>query len=291
MDPLLFFQAVKSGLLIGSVYGLMSVGFTLIIGVMGIANFAQSEWVTLGMILSYVLYTTVGIDPLLSLPLLFVGGFVLGVLVERFVIFKAIDAPFVTQLGVTLALLYIMRYTYLLTWGPFPKEISTWYSVHSINVSSIQLSVPMMIAGILASVLCILLYPLLKHTRLGLAIRASAQNRDLAFIHGINMPLVYMIAFGIGVGLTCIAGGLLSLSYYISYDAGATYALIIFLVIAIGGCRSLLGSVVGGLIIGLIQAVSATVFSPSMKYAFIALLFLLITALRPQGLFVRRGQL
>ena len=284
-------QMVVTGVLLGLLYALASVGLNLIWGIIGIINFSQAEYLMLGMFTAYWLYQLLGLDPLLSLPVAFFVTFLLGAVVQRFAINRVLNAPALTQVAVTFALLLIIRYTALMLWGPDSRSTITWYSEKSLSVGSVLISYPMLISSILAALSTLLLFLFLTRTDTGIALRATAQDRATAQLYGIEAVKMYTLAFAIAVGITGLTGALFSTIYWIMPEVGAIFSVLMYTVVVLGGLRSLLGCFVGGIIVGLVECLSAFYITPSMKDVPVFLLLLIILVIKPSGLFARKGAL
>ena len=240
-------QAVVNGILIGGVYALISVGLTLIFGIMHVVNFAQAEFLMLGMFGAFVAWSIFGIDPIVSALVVGVILFCLGALIER---------TLIVGLGI------VLRNGAAVVFGNDFHSVQTAYQTRTIDIGSLSISVPYLLAFSFAAVSAVLLYLFLQRTKFGRAMRATAQNRDAAILLGISPRKNYMVAFGLGIGLTGLAGAVI-LPYTTVYPtAGTQYILIMFTVVVLGGLSSIYGAMISGLIVGMIQSVS-TVFLPT----------------------------
>lgn len=282
-------QAVIDGIMIGSLYALATGGLVIIWGIMEIVNFAQAEFLMLSMYISYWFFILFGIDPILCIPIAFITIFLLGAVIQRSCIQPVLNAPVLTQVAVTFALLLILRNAALIMWGPDPRSIITWYSDKSLVMGGIFFSYPKLASLIITIVSFGIFYLFLIKTNVGIALRATAQNRLAAQLLGIDVHKMYILAFGLGTGFAAVAGVLFSTIYSITPEAGVLILLIIFVVVVLGGFRSLFGTIVGGLIIGITESVSALFISPSMKDIPVYILFFIILMVRPTGLFGRKG--
>lgn len=255
-------QAVVNGILIGGVYALISVGLTLIFGIMHVVNFAQAEFLMLGMFGAFVAWSIFGIDPIVSALVVGVILFCLGALIERTLIEPIIKTPVFSQIFLTVGLGIVLRNGAAVVFGNDFHSVQTAYQTRTIDIGSLSISVPYLLAFSFAAVSAVLLYLFLQRTKFGRAMRATAQNRDAAILLGISPRKNYMVAFGLGIGLTGLAGAVI-LPYTTVYPtAGTQYILIMFTVVVLGGLSSIYGAMISGLIVGMIQSVS-TVFLPT----------------------------
>ncbi len=274
------------GILIGSIYALVGVGLALIWGVMEIINFAHGDYMMLGALTAYFLYLA-GIDPLIGAVAAFVVVYVLGVLTQRAVINRILDAPLLTQIAVTFAILLIIRYGVEAAFGPYTRRIASWYANVYYHVGPLTIPLPKLIAFIVSLIVAAGLYIFLFKTDTGIALRATSQNRVVAELMGINVKKMYDLAFGIGVGIAGLAGAILALFYPIFPEMGAFFALIAFIVVVLGGFGSVFGAYLGGILIGVIESVSALFVNPALKDVVAFIIFLLIILVKPTGLFGR----
>ncbi|RLG50980.1 MAG: branched-chain amino acid ABC transporter permease [Thermoproteota archaeon] len=281
-------RAIVSGVLIGSVYSLIAMGLALIWGVMDIINFAQGDFMMLGAFTTYWLLELAGLDPLLSLPVSFALVFALGVLTQRVVIERILQAPMVSQISATFAVLMMIRYGAEAAFGPFTRRVVTSYTGTVLRFSWTTIPLTRAIAFSISLVVAALLYLFLTRTYVGLAIRATSQNRMAASLMGIDIRRMYMLAFGIGVGVSAVGGTLLSTFFPIYPEMGGFFCLIAFIIVVFGGFGSIFGAYISGIIIGVTEAVSALFISPTLKDVVAFLLFIIIILVKPRGLFGAR---
>jgi branched-chain amino acid transport system permease protein len=279
-----FLNIVMVGILLGGIYGLVSMGLNLIFGVVRIVNFAQGELVMLGMYGAYLSWFLLGIDPYLSSVIVVPVLFVLGVLIQRFVLQPLQNEPFM-QIFATFGLLILFQNVVLaITRG-------TGYSVRSevarqvISIGDINVSLPRLI--VLATVIVVALGVnwFVHNTMPGKAVRAVTQDRRSARLMGINVEKTFMLTFGAGAALAGLAGVLLSPIYTLSPQIGGNFILAAFAVVVLGGLGSVWGAFFGGFIIGLVEAFAGYYFDPALKHAIWFLIFIAVLIVRPGGLF------
>ena len=280
-------QLIINGLLLGGIYALISVGLTLIFGVLEIINFAHGEFLMLGMYASFWLFQLLGVDPYLSLLIVIPSFFLVGLAVQRIIIQPIIDAPPLNQIFATVGLSIVLQNAALFFWKADYRTVRTDYSSLVLKAGDLMISFPRLVAFFLALAMIAALLIFLKKTYTGKAITALAQQRRAAMLMGININRTYQIAFGIGIACVGAAGAILIPVYYAFPTVGALFVLIAFVVVILGGYNSLVGALVGGLIIGLVEAFSGFFLSPHLKEAIYFVIFILILLFRPTGLFGR----
>ena len=291
-----FAQAVVSGLLIGGVYSLVAMGLSLVFGVLDIINFAHGALMTIGIYASYLLFDNYGIDPYVSLLITIPLLFVVGVGIQRFAINAVMDAPVHNQLLLTLGIAIVIENLALVLFTGTPRSIELSYARNEFDLGLFSLdfpirlfgaviTLPKLIAFAVAILLAAVLYLLIHRTQLGTAIRAAAQEPEGAEMVGIDVRRIYMITLGIGAACVGAAGALVMPFLFVSPTAGATFNIIAFIVVVLGGMGSIPGALVGGLVIGLTQEMTQLFVSGSSKLMGVFVVFLAVLLVRPQGLF------
>lgn len=285
----LIIQSIVDGVLMGGIYGLVALGLTLIFGVMKIINFAQGALLMLGMYVSYWAFTLYGINPYLSIPLSAITLFIVGVFIQKTILNKMLNAPEHNQLLVTLGIMLIIENLALLFWSPDFRSVDLEGLQSTINIGEIGVNTPKLIAFVFAITLALALFWFLKHTMIGKAIRATSMNRQGAALSGINTNRINYIAFGLGSALAGIAGSLITPFFYTSPTVGATFILKGFVVVVLGGLGNFIGAIVGGLIIGISEALGGAFLPGSLKELVTYLIFIIILMVKPNGLFGRKS--
>ena len=279
-------QGVILGVLTAGVYALMASGQTLIFGVMKVVNLAQGAMVILGAYLSYQLFTSFGIDPLLAIPLTTVAMFLLGVVVQLLFLrpLRAQDRSELSLL-VTFAIALLLEGIMSVTWKTSVRSINTSYANSSWTIFGYQVTLVRLWAFLLSIAALGVLYLLLTHTRFGRAIRATVQNPESARLLGVEPNRVSAIGFGLGSATAAAAGSIYGLLY--PFNSGSHYDLIsrLLSIVLLGGLGSVAGAVVGALIVSTSSAVVASVISPSWSEMTFFVILLLVLLVRPQGLF------
>lgn len=280
----LLFQVVISGVLMGAVYALLALGLTLVTGVLNIVNFSHGSLMMLGMFTSYWLFHLAGVDPYLSLPASFVILFLIGALIQRFLMEPLIGHPHTVQLLVSLGLVLVIETIILAMWGSDSRTIRLDYE-RSIELAGAMIGLTRILAFIGAMIMALALYKFLHRTRLGIAVRAAADHKEAAMLMGVNVKRIYILVFGLGCACAGVAGSLILPFYHVEPFVGHSFLLIAFIVMVMGGMGSFAGAMVGGAIIGIVESLGTVYLPGSMALAVIFLVFIAVLLFRPQGLF------
>ena len=278
-------QVLLSGLMIGGIYALISMGLTIIFGVVRIINFAHGEFLMLAMYLVYWLNNLAGVDPYVSIIVTVPVFFLMGVLTQRIIIQPIQEAPATTKIFSTLGLGLIFANFALMVWKADFRAVKISYSTSVINIGGLSLSLSRFVAFCAALLVAILIFQFLNKTDIGKQIRAVSQHRQAALLMGIDVKKIYMLAFGIGTALVGLAGSLLMPMYYVFPSIGALFSLVAFVVVVLGGLGNMYGAFVGGLIIGLIEALAGAYVGSDLKEVVYFVIFILMLLLKPSGLF------
>jgi len=285
MSTTLFIQAFVNGLLMGSIYALVAVGLTLIFGVMNIVNFAHGSLMMMAMYTSYWLFTLFRIDPYLSMiatiPVLFFSG----LLIQRFLIDRVVEARHSIQILLTVGISLSLDNLALFLFTPDFRAISVHYQTYSLSLGEIIINYPQLIAFLLAGVLTFVLYLILKRTTLGKAIRATAVEKEGAILVGINTRQIYYLTFGLGSACVGAAGAAILPFFYCSPNVGYAFITPAFVVVVMGGMGNVFGALVGGLIIGVAESMGAIFVPGSLKQMVMFIIFMLVLLFKPRGIF------
>ncbi len=277
-------QQLADGLLIGLMYSLIAIGLTLIWGVMNIVNFAHGEFLMLGMFTSFWLFTLYGIDPIFSIPICFVGMFIMGLLIYRFIVSKVMRGPMLAQLVVTFGVSIFISNLAVYFWTPDFRLLPATILQGTWHIGGIALSIPKVAASVGSVIASVCMFFFLQRTRTGKAILATEMDREAALLMGINTERINSLSFGIGAALVGMAGGFLSTYYYVYPQVGGLFGTIAFCVVALGGFGSIEGAFIAGILVGLAQTLGGFFFDPSYKYAIVFMIYLITIWIRPQGL-------
>lgn len=278
-------QAVVTGVLLGGVYALVSLGLTLIFGVLGIVNFAQGTLLTLAMFLVYLLVDQAGLNAYLATVVAVPTLFLLGYLVQAVLLNRLMTSGETEgQLLVTLGLSLLIANLLLLAFGGEPKNIrppvdGTWHVFGAIA------PVPRVIACVGGIALALALTAVLRGTRLGLTVRSVAASAQGAALVGVNVRRVHALTFGLGTACVGAAGGLVLPFLTLTPTAGEQFTILAFVIVVLGGLGSIAGALVGGFAIGLVQTVGGLYLPGTGALLLVFAVFVLTLLLRPQGLF------
>jgi len=284
LDPWTLANAVVSGLLIGLVYGLSALGLSVIFGVIRIVNFAHGEIMVVGMFFALLMFRWLGLDPLLSVPLAAAAMFGFGYVLQLIVVSRVSHLPEHMQFLLLAAIAIMIVSALLLVFGPDAQGVHVGYAWDSVAFGELIVDYPKMFAAVAAIVVAALLLAFFKYTTTGKAIRACADNRMGAQVVGLNVGQLYALTFGIGAACLGAAGAIILLLFEVHPYLAPGYTLLAFVIVIVGGLGSLFGALVGGILIGVSEALAAVLFQPSMKSAFSFALLILVLLLRPQGL-------
>jgi branched-chain amino acid transport system permease protein len=283
---ILLAQALLNGLVIGAMYMLMAVGFTLVFGIMRVVNFAHGEFYMLGAFTGFFTYVYWEIPFVACLIIAAVIVGILGMLVERTLI-QPFRADEMSGMIATLAISVIIQNGAVLLWGPVPRAMPDIVTgTLAIGPFSFPWSRLVVIAA--AALIFVVFWIFMQRTRLGRAMRAVAQDTETALIQGIRVNYIYPLAFGISVALAALAGALMGPVFSVSPFVGLTPMLKAFVVVILGGLGSVPGAVVGGLMLGMIESFTATAFGSLVSDILQLLLVILILLVRPAGLLGQR---
>jgi branched-chain amino acid transport system permease protein len=308
-----FLQSLVAGLLMGSMYGLMCVGLTIIFGVMRVINFAQGEFMMLGMYFAYFCFAWFGTSayfdglwfPFVLALLAGPAVFLFGVVMHR-VLVNAVTGRKATQLEaqghyaqlvLTLGIALVLQNGGLFIFGSTPVSVANelsysaweWGPMVGDRVS-VFVNQAQTISAVLALLVVLIFGLVMARTRLGKSLRASADNPDAAIYMGINVDRAHRLAFGFGVGITAIGGGLLASNAPFTPYIGTEYVIIMYAGVVLGGLGSVRGAFLGGLTIGVLQQVSATILPNQLQNTVIFVCFLIIILFRPQGFFGKKDR-
>ena len=289
MQPEIFFQTLVNGLFIGGIYALVSVGLTLIYGVMLILNFAHGEFLMLGMYVAFGLFTLFGLDPYVSVPIAALVVFLIGAAIQRGLIQRVLTAHPLNQiillLGISTLIMGLVQF--FLT--AEPRNIRVPYETEVLILLGLRLSIPRLISFLASMFISVSLFLFLQYTKTGKAIRAVSQNRDAALLMGVNVKFIYLLTFGLGAAVTAMAGVFLTPNYKMIPTIGQSFSVIAFVVVVLGTMGNFIGAFFGGLIIGVVEVFAGYFLGGDMKIVASMLVFILVLLFKPAGLFGRKS--
>ena len=278
-------QALVNGLLIGGIYALVSIGVTLIFGVVKIVNFAQGEFVMLGMYISYGLATHLGFDPVASLIVSMPVLFAAGVLLQRVLIRRVLGLGDMPQIFLTFALSLLLINVALLLFTADYRTVHTSYSDASIRIGPVYVGVARLIAFAVALLLTGALEVFLRVTDLGKAMRAASQNPEVAMLMGIDPNRVFGVAVGLSLALAGAAGSLIMPFYSVNPSVGQTFVLMAFVVVVLGTLGNVRGAFIASLMMGVAESLGIQFIGADSGLIVVFAVLLLTLAVKPNGLF------
>jgi branched-chain amino acid transport system permease protein len=284
-DPGLVTQSIATGVLLGGVYALVSVGLTLIFGVLGIVNFAQGSMLALAMYMVHSLVQSLGIPiylaMLLAVPLMFALGYVTQLLLlNKLTMSGSHEGPLLVTLGLSLFIVNVL----LMIYSGRPQSVGSAVD-GSLRVMGALLSWERVIAFLGAVAVTIALTVILRKTSFGLSIRAVASNPGGAMLVGVNVGRVYALTFAIGAACVAVAGGLMAPLVSLTPTVGEQFTILAFVIVVLGGLGNVVGAMIGGILIGLVQTVGSLYLPGSGSLIAVFAVFVLTLFLRPQGIF------
>lgn len=286
-----FMQVLVSGLLTGLLYALIAVGLSLIFGLMDVVNFAHGEFMMTAMYAVFGLWLLTTIDPVLLVPaataLMFVVGAMAYMGIVRFSMRAKANAGMV-QIFATFGLGILIQGLAQFFFTPDYQSIAnSWLGGGTINLLGVYLPLPQVFGGVVSIVAFVGLYFLISRTDFGKALEATREDQGAVALVGIDRNRVFALGWGLGAALVGLAGAVIAIFYYIHPQVGAPFALIAYVVVALGGFGSIFGALAAGIIVGLVEALAALVIPSSMKSIAVYSLYLAVVFLRPRGLFGR----
>jgi branched-chain amino acid transport system permease protein len=281
--------AVLNGLMMGAVYALVALGLTLIYGVLHIINFAHGALLTAAMFAAYFAYSVFGLDPYAAAVMLTPLFFGLGYALQRFVIGPASHGEERNVLLVTLGLAVVIENGLLYAFRADTRTLNLDYAFNVVDLGVAFIPVPRVIAFLVVLILALILWAVLSLTDTGKAIRAVAKEKLGAELTGIDVAHIYAVTFGLGTACLAIAACLLIPTYYVNPHAGNAFVLIAFTIVVLGGMGSVVGALLGGLFIGVVESLSGLYLGESLGQIGIFVIFILVLLLRPSGLFGERA--
>ncbi len=284
----IYINVAIGGILTGLVYGLMALGLSVVFGVVRVVNFAHGEMMTIAMYLAIVLFAKLGLDPLLMIAPIAIVLFVAGYFLQATVINKFITRPEHSQFLLLVAVAIIISNVLLIVFGPDAQSVQTSYSFDSYQLGSIIIDATKLYAGGTAIVVAAALMAFFRFTSIGTAIRACADNYTGAQVVGLDVNRLYALTFGLGAACVGAAGAVLVIIIDVTPALGPTYTLLAFIIVITGGLGSMAGALLGGVLIGLTEAMAGLLFTPSAKSMFAFAILVLVLLFRPQGIVGRR---
>ena len=278
---------IVMGVLLGGLYALIALGLSLVFGVMKLINVAHGDLVLFSSYFAYATMTFLGIDPILSLimgiPVLFVIGFAIQKYLMNRAFGVSMEAPLLIAFGISLILQNFQQ----ILWSPMARGLTTPYALESFSIGPFRFPLAYLLNFISALIVVLFLREFLRRTYLGKAINAASQNKRTALLMGINTGRVYAYAFAIAMATAAISGVFFGLTFPFTPTSGVSSLILAFGVVIIGGLGSMLGTFIGGMILGLAQTLGGYFFSATAQMLILYVIVLAVLAVRPQGIFGR----
>jgi branched-chain amino acid transport system permease protein len=284
----IYLNVAVSGLLTGLVYGLMALGLSVIFGVVRVVNFAHGEMMTIAMYLAVVLFAAFRLDPLLMLVPIAGVLFCLGYVMQAGPINPFINRPEHSQFMLLVAIAIIMVNALLIIFGPDARNVQTSYAFDSFAVGPLIVDATKTYAGAAAIVVAAALFAFFRFADVGKAMRACADNYTGALVVGLDVKRLYALTFGLGAACVGAAGCMMVLIIDVTPPLGPAYTLLAFVIVITGGLGSMPGALLGGVLIGMTEALAGLLFTPSAKSMFAFAILVLVLLFRPQGLLGKR---
>lgn len=282
ITPAMVGQVIISGLLSGVLYGMVALGLALIFGVMRIINVAHGPLLMLGAYTTFFLYSAFGLNPYLTVPVSMAVLFVVGVLLERTLVFRVVDAPELSSLlltfGISIALVNAAQLAFTSDLRAVEFLTGSWI------VGPFAFSKSRVIAFVFAAALTAGAFVFLKSTRLGKAIRATSQSREVAMVCGIDVGAIHRLTFGLASALAAAGGALIAVIVAIQPEMGQIWTFKSFLVIVLGGAGNYPGALVGGMLLGLVEQLASLFLTTQLSEVVAYVLLVLVLLVRPTGL-------
>jgi branched-chain amino acid transport system permease protein len=284
----IYLNVAVSGLLTGLVYGLMALGLSVIFGVVRVVNFAHGEMMTIAMYLAVALFSAYKLDPLAMLVPIAAVLFALGYVMQRGLINPFVNRPEHSQFMLLVAVALIMVNALLIAFGPDARGVQTSYAFASFALGPLIVDATKAYAGLAAVTVAASLFAFFRYTLIGKAIRACADNYAGALVVGLDVKRLYALTFAIGSACVGACGSMMVLLVDVTPPLGPTYTLLAFVIVITGGLGSMAGALLGGVLIGVTEALGGLLFTPSAKSMFTFAILVVVLLFRPQGLLGKR---
>ena len=283
----IYLNVVVQGVLTGLVYGLMALGLSVIFGVVRVVNFAHGEFAVVAMYAAFLLFSSLGLDPLVTMLPIAAAFFGLGFALQATLINPFVGRPEHDQFILLVGLGIVIVNGLLMIFGPDARAANLPYAFDSYLIGPLIIDKVRVYSAVAAVAIAAALFAFFRHTGTGTAIRACADNLTGAAVIGLNIKRLYAITFGIGLACVGAAGALMVTIADAAPSLGPAYTLLGFIIVIVGGLGSMTGALVGGILIGVSEALAGFVIAPSMKSMFSFALLIAVLVLRPRGLMGR----
>ncbi len=285
----IFFNVAIGGILTGLVYGLMALGLSVIFGVVRVVNFAHGEMMTVAMYIAVTLFSAFHLDPLVMMVPIAAVMFAFGYMLQARLINPFVTRPDYMQFLLLVAVAIIIVNGLLIIYGPDARNVQVSYGYDSFQFGRLIIDATKLYAAFAAIAVAGSLFSFFQYTRLGTAIRACADNYTGARVVGLDVEHLYAFTFGLGAACVGAAGCMLLLIFDVTPTAGPAYTLLAFVIVITGGLGSMPGALLGGVLIGVTEAMAGLLFSPSAKSMFAFAILVLVLLFRPHGIMGKRA--
>lgn len=281
-------QLVLSGIFIGGIYALMSMGLTLIFGVLRVVNFAHGEFLMLGMYGAWAITRLLGLNSYIAAIAIVPAMFLFGAIVHQLIVSPALDKPHLVAVFATMGLSIFMQNVALMIMTADLWDVPPIFS-RSVEIGPFYFKVELLLGFAVTIVCTLVLQWLIRATYLGKAIRATVQDSEAAMLMGIPVPRIFLITFAGGSALVGLAACIMMPLFSVFPTVGLNFVLIAFVIVVLGGMGSIEGALLGGICIGVVQSISSYYVAPAYGQMFYFILFLLVMIFRPNGLLGQKG--
>ena len=281
-------STIVDGLLLGGFYALVALGLSLVFGVLRLVNLAHGEFIIGGAYLAYLLWTRLGLDPLWALPIVAAGAALVGYLLQRHLLtgllLRGVEGPLVATFGLAI----VAQAAFAAAFSYNPVSFRAPYAAAGIQIAGLQVRAISLVAAAAAIVLCGVGYLVLTRTRPGAAVQAAAADPATASLMGLDVRRLYAIVFAVGAAVAAVGGVFVGLAFSVTPTTGSEYLVIAIAVVVLGGIGNVWGTLLGGVLLGLVQSLGTQFFGGGYGVLAVYVAFLVVLAVRPAGLLGRR---
>lgn len=285
----MFLQIVMTGILLGGIYAVISIGLSLIFGVMRIINFAHGEFLMISMYGAFWAFQLLDLHPYVSAVIVAPVAFVIGALIYKTLIHPAMKRGASVVVLATVGLSLVLQNLALFLWKSDFRTVPVPIAGMNVQIGSIYIPLSSLVAFIVASLITIILWTFLNKSQVGRSIRATTQDKQAAQLMGINVQKTFLLTFGLGSALVAVGGSLITPIFTIFPAIGVNMVMLCFVIVVLGGLGSIPGAWLGGIIIGLIDAIAGYYFSAEIKQILFFVIFIAIMIIKPAGLLGVKG--
>ncbi len=279
-----FLQQILNGLVLGGSYALMALGLTMIFGILEVINFAHGEIYMIGAFMTLYFTTLFGVPFLLAVPISMIVVALLGSMIQKMVFRPIIGKPMINGMLLSFGLSVFLMNLSILLFKADPRSLESGYAHVNIHFFGLQITLERLLAIIVAIILVCLLYLFIQRTKIGIAMRAVAEDREAAQAVGVNIARIHLVTFAIGCALAASAGSIAGAIFFVSPIMGWTPAIKSFVVVILGGFGSITGAIFASLILGIVESFGGGYISYAYKDAYAFIILLLAFLLKPEGL-------